>query len=436
MNDSGAADNMLLLDRLALDCLWRAWVQSSVALKLKKVFIMGKGQVFHDPQFRYTDTFSGREIHRLTDYLGHSNHLYFTDPSWFNKGRSLFFISDRDNQSNIFRYDLDDAKITQLTDFDGPGRVGGCWSEANQRHYFWWKGQIHELNPETLEERVFFKVPEGWENNSRANPTADGKYVITRLMKAVPQDKPAISFAYSRFHEMFHAKPHSRIIRVEIATGEMEIIHEDYCFITHINTSPKLPTIMTFCHEGPWYLVDQRIWGLNIETGETWKIRSQEHDDYAVGHEYWFEDGETLGYHGFPREDRENHHIFGHIKWDNSEHVEVSFPFRSTHFQSNDKSIIVGDGTPAAVFGYQGVARPFIQLFKWNGEEYVGPRILAYHRSTFNDQHAHPHPRFTPDGKYVLYSSDLTAYSNMYMVEVGDFEDLPLLTDDVQPRHT
>ena len=44
--------------------------------------------------------------------------------------------------------------------------------------------------------------------------------------------------------------------------------------------------------------------------------------------------------------------------------------------------------------------------------------------------------RFTPDGKYVLYSSDLTGYSNMYLVEVGDFEDLPLLTDDVQPQHT
>ena len=34
-------------------------------------------------------------------------------------------------------------------------------------------------------------------------------------------------------------------------------------------------------------------------------------------------------------------------------------------------------------------------------------------------------PRFTPDGKAVLYTSDLTAYSNMYLVEVGDFDELP-----------
>ena len=60
----------------------------------------------------------------------------------------------------------------------------------------------------------------------------------------------------------------------------------------------------------------------------------------------------------------------------------------------------------------------------------------------------HSHPRFTPDraaspahslgsgcyakssgggGKAVLYTSDLTAYSNMYLVEVGEFEELPEL---------
>ena len=39
---------------------------------------MGKGKTYQDPQFRYEDSFSGREILRLTDYLGHSNHFYFT----------------------------------------------------------------------------------------------------------------------------------------------------------------------------------------------------------------------------------------------------------------------------------------------------------------------------------------------------------------------
>jgi oligogalacturonide lyase len=104
----------------------------------------------------------------------------------------------------------------------------------------------------------------------------------------------------------------------------------------------------------------------------------------------------------------------------------VRFPFHSTHFHSLDERLIVGDGTPAAVFG-DFDAQPFIQLFKWDGGRYVGPRVLAHHRSTFNDQHAHCHPRFTPDGRAILYTSDLTAYANLYLVEIGDFDALPEL---------
>ena len=197
----------------------------------------------------------------------------------------------------------------------------------------------------------------------------------------------------------------------------------------HINTSPTQPDIMTFCHEGPWHRIDQRIWGLNIQTKEAWKIREQ-HGDYSVGHEYWFADGETIGYHGRPR-DNSGEHVFGHIKWNNEDHVEVSFPFHSTHFQSFDHTMMVGDGTNC----FASDAKPYIQLFKWDGEQYVGPKILSYHRSTFNDQYAHCHPRFTPDGKYVLYSSDLTSYANMYLVEVGDYDTLPGLTEDYVAPH-
>ncbi len=33
---------------------------------------MSKGRVYFDPPFRYIDHISGREITRLTNYLGHS----------------------------------------------------------------------------------------------------------------------------------------------------------------------------------------------------------------------------------------------------------------------------------------------------------------------------------------------------------------------------
>jgi len=49
----------------------------------------------------------------------------YTDPCWIDDNRSLIFTSDRENQSNLFRYDLETATITQLTDLHGPGRPTG-----------------------------------------------------------------------------------------------------------------------------------------------------------------------------------------------------------------------------------------------------------------------------------------------------------------------
>jgi len=63
-----------------------------------------------------------------------------------------------------------------------------------------------------------------------------------------------------------------------IACSSYWVVHEDKRYMGHANISPALPEILTFCQEGPWALTDQRIWGLNIQTGETWKVRPQEGD--------------------------------------------------------------------------------------------------------------------------------------------------------------
>lgn len=403
-----------------------------------------KGYEYRDPSFRYTDEYSQRTIERLTDYLGHTNHMYFTDPCWIEDSRSMVVTSDRENHSNLFRLELDAGSLTQLTDLNTGDRPTGSYSAVTRCHYYIRDGALVELAIDTLEERELYRADriEGghaMEISGRPCATADGTNIIISLSEPDPTAGKRVSFAYAGFHSDFHRRPLTRILRVDRVSGAAETIHEDRCFITHLNPSPAVPDVMTFCHEGPWHLVDQRIWGLNIRTGETWKIRDQNGEDLAIGHEYWFADGERIGYHGRSRSDAthsQGKHIYGHIRWDGSECVEQWFPFHSTHFHSLDEQLIVGDGSPAAVFTHQGVSQPFIQLFRWNGSEYEGPRILAYHRSTFNDQHAHPHPRFTPDGRHIIYTSDLTAYSNIYRVEIGDFDDLPLLTADVRPQHT
>ena len=44
-------------------------------------------------------------------------------------------------------------------------------------------------------------------------------------------------------------------------------------------------------------------------------------------------------------------------------------------------------------------------------------------------QQAHPHPRFTPDGKRIVFTTDWTGYCQIYEAEVPDFERLPAVEE-------
>ncbi|MCK4965885.1 oligogalacturonide lyase, partial [bacterium] len=143
-------------------------------------------------------------------------------------------------------------------------------------------------------------------------------------------------------------------------------------------------------------------------------IRPRKEEGERIGHEYWYANGETIGFHG----SRDGKGFLGRAQYDNTHLVEITFPGTTGHIHSNNEKLIVGDG--------KGV----IRLWKWNGSTYEGPRILCEHKSTMNIQQAHPHPRFNSDGTQVVFTSDITGYCNVYLVEIPEFYSLPLVEDN------
>ena len=55
---------------------------------------MNAGKQWPSELIEHQDPVSGARVRQLTDYLGHSNHFYFTYPCWYDDGRKLMIASE------------------------------------------------------------------------------------------------------------------------------------------------------------------------------------------------------------------------------------------------------------------------------------------------------------------------------------------------------
>ena len=136
-----------------------------------------------------------------------------------------------------------------------------------------------------------------------------------------------------------------------------------------------------------------------------------------MGHEYWFADGEQIGYHG---RSVDGEPFYGSIRYDNTERIEAPFPHDSMHFHSTDLNLIVGDGNREA---------PYLLLWRFRDGHFEGPRVALAHHGSAHIQILHVHPRFSPDSKHILFTSDMSGYGNVYLIDTPDFDSLPELQD-------
>lgn len=377
----------------------------------------------------FVDQFSGRDITRLTNYNGHSWVHYFTDNYWIDEDRFVIG-SDRNGKSDLFTVDLKDRTVARLTDLNGSDRPQGLYCAARGTFVFWYGNELLEIDPDRDgDPSRLYRVADSFEHAGgfhAISPDGRTAYIAVRAAQSAGRHMQYNKSLHYRESSRMPAE--SRILAIDLSSGREDTLFRDVQRIEHVNASPAAPDLLTFCHEGPWADVAQRIWGLRVSTGEVWPIRPQS-GDLAVGHEFFTHDGKWIGYHG-RRLPEQRIHTFGFVRPDNSEMLEHDFPFHCTHFTSFGLDYALGDGTPANVQPwFASKQKPYLMLFRRNGHTWDGPRVLAFHRATFNEQIQHPHARFSNDGTRVVYSSDVGGYSNVYIVDVEPFDDLPTVEE-------
>ena len=381
---------------------------------------MSIGRIWPSEMIELQDPLSGIALRQLTNYRAHSHHFYFTNPGWYDGGRRLLVASDRDNRTNLFGLELHSGQIQQLTDLNPlplPREVEflrACVSGTGDEAYFWYGMELRVLDLHGLETRVIYRMEDGWDV-SMINCSADGRHVYASVSEDM-SSRFRVDYlrGYVGFRETWAARPLSQILRIAADGSGGQTLFEESYWIGHVNTSPTRNELLTFCHEGPWNEVDNRIWGMNVETGEVWKIRARQEEGEAVGHEYWHADGERIGYHGRRVGGTQ---FIGHVRYDDTDPIETSFPGKTGHIHSNGPELIVGDGGNV------------VRLWQRQGDGYGAPRALCCHDSSMKIQQLHVHPRFSPDGTHVLFTSDVSGYGNVYLAEMPDVASLPEVKD-------
>lgn len=377
---------------------------------------MAVGDRYPSERSEHVDPATGVRYTQLTDHKGHSHPLYFTNPGWYAGGTRLVVSSDRHGETDLFGLELDSGELVQLTEGGlppPPAETSFLFASLNpvrDELYFWRGPTLVALDLERCEERTLYRAPEGFLTNM-TNVTADGRYVCTGLYQDLTDRFPVdLLHGYVGFDEYWEAHPRSLATRIDTDTGASDVVFEEDHWMGHLNTSPTQPHLATFCHEGPWERIDNRIWGLDLDSGEVWPIRQSETGE-EVGHEYWYADGVHVGYHG---RSQETGPFYGRVRHDDSDRFEVPFPKDSFHFHSNDESLVVGDGMPWR--------NPRLLLWRFDPDRgaYEAPRVLLTHRGSFHVQVVHPHPRLSPDGGSVLFTSDANGYGNVFLAELPD----------------
>ena len=150
-------------------------------------------------------------------------------------GRKIIFSSDRENRGNLYSVDLGSGEIVQLTDLDPAGGEPGnpVVNKVRDEAYFHRGRSLMALDLKTLAIRTIFTTPDGYVSGS-GDGTADGRYVVIG-MHADLSDRIMLDLGhgYVGFKELWEAHPHSLIYRIDLDSGEAQVIYEEDSWLGH-----------------------------------------------------------------------------------------------------------------------------------------------------------------------------------------------------------
>ena len=395
------------------------------------------GQTWSSEIREFKDSKTGRAIKQLTA-TGNNVHLYFTENSFDANKNEIIFLSDRASGEdrapherphyNLFRLNLDTGEITQLTDEPKAGQggeshagpVGSVTKTSDSQIIVYRTGnKIKRLDPTTGQTIVLYEET-GRYNLGSPSIAHNRRYIaFSRNEDVGVVDGPN----YTGFKERFYLVKDGRITLAYLDGSGWFDVFKDTHQVGHFQFCPDDSTLGSYCHEGPWHLVTQRMWLLDFVAREAYPCFRQDEQD-SVGHEFWTRDGYIFfdnrgpGHDGTITSSR-SQAVATEVQVNQNTMIpfvgladrkgnvikKIDMPYYCNHYHANpDNTVLVGDDVDELV------------LIDISGAK-ASLEVLCQHGTSWHTQTAHCHPTWSWDGTRILYASDKGGKVNLFLIE-------------------
>jgi len=383
------------------------------------------------PPQTWVDPDTGHRIVRLTDEPGSAS-LYFNQ-NWFTPdGTKMVYTSP----TGIYTLDL--ATHASHRVVEGRVRLVEAGKKTPSVYYIR-TGAIYSTNTETGATREIAKLPP---NGSVSTINADETLIAGTYTEAPGPANNAYSAPGQQAQSLNQPANKGQMMEQRLAahipmgmfvidtgTGESKTILRSTDWLNHLLFSPTDPTLLMFCHEGPWHKVD-RIWTIRTDGSQVTKIHTRTMEMEIFGHEFWSIDGKTI-YYDLQTPRGEDFWLAaygvetGERTWYHLQRNEWSIHFNV----SADGKLMCGDGgdpdqvakAPDGEWIY--LFRP--ELIRNQGvaeKGLVRPGVLRAEKLVNMSKHKYtlePNVRFSPDAKWVLFRSNMFGPTYIFAVEVA-----------------
>jgi oligogalacturonide lyase len=381
----------------------------------------------------WIDPETGHRVIRLSEEPGTAS-LYFHQNAYTPDGRKLIVTTP----SGLSTIDLQTRAIEKVVD----GRVNVIVTGRKTGQVYYTKaGVVYATDLNTKTTREVAKLPP---RASIASVNADETLLAGIIDDGPPAARPAPGAApapprgdnYPGKGDMMERRLVERrplqLITVSTKDGSVKTLLRGTDWYNHIQFSPTDPTLLMFCHEGPWHKVD-RTWTIRSDGSALTQIHRRTMNMEIEGHEFFSGDGKMIWY-DLQTPKSQVFWLAGYNvstaerTWYHLERSEWSVHFNV----SPDGTLFAGDGG-----GPNSVAAPgngqWIYLFVpelvadktdgvWaNQKEFVRPGYFKAEKLVNlakHDYRLEPNVTFTPDQKWLVFRSNMLGPTHVFAVEI------------------